>query len=341
MTHELKGREILKVGHFNGVDISSDDLDDIVSNFDKLKDTHKVPLKFGHDANHNDGQPAIGWIERIFKVGETLFADFTHMPRIVLEAIKNKLYRTVSVELLFNVDSDGNKFNHVLDAVALLGADHPAVTSLADLDALLATRTRFTGGHRVAFETIAGTVKKLKHTSEVVMDKKEIQELIDSTTEPLKLANADLVKKLEASVAKNVKFSQEKADNEKNVQEKAVKLARKNVTDVLDAAVKAKSLTPALRETYEKQIGIGDDARVVDINLEEVKSMFSIKGTDGQTGLHKDTDNNDDDPEAKLMVLTRETQVKTGEKDFSVAFSLTCTANPKLHLAYLNSNGEA
>ena len=136
MSHELKGREIFAEGMWNGLNFSSSDLEDIVANFSKLKDDHRVPLKFGHDADHNDGQPAIGWVERIFKEGTKLFADFTHMPRIVFDAIEQQLYRTISIELLFNVDNDGNKFNHVLDAVALLGADHPAVNSLADLDLL-------------------------------------------------------------------------------------------------------------------------------------------------------------------------------------------------------------
>lgn len=365
MPHELKGREILKVGKFNGVDISLNDLEDIVSNFDKLKDSHKVPLKFGHDADHEDGQPAIGWVSRLFQKGEKLFADFSDMPTIVLEAIKNKLYRTVSVELLFNVNSDGKKFNHVLDAVALLGADKPAVSGLADLDALLATRTRFTGGHRVAFSTIAGKRQGnnqpiryriidqdgndvllpenhfvlLNDKEDDELDKKEVQDLIDATTAPLKEANTQLTKDLKAANEKLAKFTQDKADDEKTVLEAKVKLARKTVTDVLDTAVHAKTMTPAIRETYEKQIGLSDDERVLKINVADIKTMFSIKDTDGQQGRHKDTeDNSDESAETKIMALTRKNQADTGEKNFAVAFSLVCAANPKLHVEYLNAN---
>jgi hypothetical protein len=159
---DLKGREIFAVGKWNGMEFDETDLDDIVQNFERLTEIHRVPLKFGHNKEQKitDGQPAIGWVSKVFRQGGKLYADFVDMPRTVFEAIKNKLYRTVSVELLFDVDHDGNRYDHVLDAVALLGADHPAVNTLKDLDALLASRTEFTGGQRMSFETIAGKRKK-------------------------------------------------------------------------------------------------------------------------------------------------------------------------------------
>jgi hypothetical protein len=337
MAHQLKDREIFAVGVWNDMEFSSDDLDDIIANFDKLKDTHKVPLKFGHDADHNDGQPAIGWIDRVFRQGDKLFADFVNMPRTVFEAIKERLYRTVSVELLFNVDSDGNKFNHVLDAVALLGADHPAVNSLADLDLLMAKRTAFTGGHRLVFETIAGSTKMKKDDG---MDAKEVQALIDKANAPIVEANAKLTKENDELKAANAKFTTDKADDEKKANEDAVKLARKTVTDTLDAAVKSKAMTPAFRENYEKQIGVANDEIVLTIDVEAIKGMFSVKEPDGQTGLHKDGTGDEGDPETELMALTRKNQ-QTNGKDFSASFALTCEANPKLHKAYLDSNGDA
>ena len=114
MNHELKGREIFAVGVWNDMEFSGADLDDIVSNFNKLGDTHKVPLKFGHDANHSDGQPAIGWVSRLFKEGNKLFADFSDMPRTVFEAIKNKLYRTVSIEIRYNVIQICSRKLHII-----------------------------------------------------------------------------------------------------------------------------------------------------------------------------------------------------------------------------------
>ncbi len=348
MPHELKDREIFAVGTWNGIDFSLDDLKDIVENFVSLRDTHKVPLKFGHDEDHKDGQPAIGWIERVFIKGNKLFADFADLPTVVFEAIKNKLYRTVSIELLFNVSKDGTRFNHVLDAVALLGADKPAVSGLADLDALLATRTAFSGGHRVAFNTVAGkrVVKKIGDNLFTVidednaLDEKDVQKIVDAAVGPLKEANVKLVADLEAANNTIAKFTTDKANDEKKVLEDKIKLARKSVIDVLDAAVRAKTMTPAVRETYERQIGLDDDERVIEINVEDIKKMFSVEDTDNQQGLHKDKDDDKESAGDKLMALTRKNQSETGKTDFAASFSLVCAANPKLHTEYLNANGE-
>lgn len=344
MPHELKGREIFAVGTFNGFTFDEDDLDDIVANFEALPN-YKVPLKFGHDDDHKDGQPAIGWVSRIFKQGGKLLADFTDMPKVVYDAIKAKLYRAISVEILLNAKIDGQRFDHVLDAVALLGADRPAVGTLADLNALLAKRTGSTGGHRVAFETIAGNNGKVTTTNrftiledESEMDEKEVKQLVNAALEPLTEQNAQLTKDLKAANELNAKFTSEKADDEKTVLADKVKLARKAVTEVLDAAVRSKSMSPATRETYEKQIGLGDDERVLEIKVEDVKTMFSIKNTDGQQGRHGDNQDKSE-AEGQLLLKTRESQATTG-KDFATCFSLVCAANPKLHLEYLNANTE-
>jgi hypothetical protein len=343
---DLKGREIFAVGTWNGMDFTPEDLEDIVANFNLLNDTHKVPLKFGHNKEQKitDGQPAIGWISKLIKQGDKLFADFTDMPKVVFEAIKNKLYRTVSVELLFNVSKEtGERFNHVLDAVALLGADKPAVSGLADLDALLATRTEFVGGHRVAFETIAGTSKKFKSndSKEQDMDEKQIQALIDKATNPLVTQITELTRKNEE---KDQTIAQFKADQEKAKDKEAkdkVAMARQNVTTILDAAVRNKTMLPAFRETYEKQIGLADDERVLNIDVDEIKAMFGVTKIDTSPIARDKGDDDDADPGAKLLSLTHQYQAKHGEKDFSVAFTMMSQANPEVHRAYLDSNGEA
>jgi len=344
MPHELKGKEIFSVGTWNGIEFSEKDLDELISNFNTLKDSFKVPLKFGHDEDHKDGQPAIGWISRVFKEGGKLLADFTDIPKTVFDAINAKLYRTISVEILLNAKINGDRFFNVLDAVALLGADRPAVSNLNSLDALLATRTAITGGHRVAFETIAGKSEfKVKVPKEDLdLDKKEVQELIDAATKPLADNNVKLTKDLKDANDTIAQFTSDKADDEKTAKEEKVKLARKTVTDVLDAAVRSKAMTPANRTVYEAQIGVDDDERVLKIDVEQIKTMFSVKDVDQQTGLHKDqNDNGDsDNPEAELLTLVRKNQADTGEKDFSVSFSAVAAANPKLHKAYLDANGE-
>ena len=340
MTHKVKGREIFATGTHNGMDFTEQDLDDIMTNFAALLPDYRVPLKFGHDADH-DGEPAIGWVERVYREGSKLLADFSDVPTIVFEAIKKKLYRTISIELLFNVDDDGRKFNLILDAVALLGADRPAVGTLADLDKLLASRTKLSGGRRVSFETTAGKTVKISQ-EDTGMDEKQVQALIDKATKPLVDANAKLTVDLEAANKLNATFKADKAEADDKAKKDAITLARDGVTKVLDAAVESKAMTPAMRETYAKQIGVDDDERVVEIELDEVKAMFSVKEDENGNpiGLHKSAEDDPDDPEAEMLALVYKSQADTG-KTFAVAFAAVQKANPKLHRAYLDSNGEA
>ena len=341
---DIIGREIFAVGTWNGESFTEEDLDDIVANFETLKEIHKVPLKFGHNKKQpmTDGQPAIGWVTRVYKQGQKLLADFSDVPNTVANAIKKKAYRTVSIELLLNVKrQSGQFFKNVLDAVALLGADHPAVNSLSDLDALLASRTGFTGGQRVAFETIAGKIETIDYTEkDMPVTKEEIKALVDDAVKPFAAANAELTTKLDEANKKIAQFESEKADAEKQAAKDQIELARKNVKDVLDEAVKNMSLTPAFREVYEEQIGFSDDARVVEIDVDKMRKLFSVKKKGESMSFEREGGNESfDNPEDELFTLTRKNMASSGEKNFQAAFSATCVANPELHLAYLNSNG--
>lgn len=343
---ELKDREIFAVGKWNGLEFDESDLDDIVANFEKLKDVHKPFLKFGHNDEQKitDGQPAIGWVSRVYRNGKKLFADFSDVPNVVYEAIKNKLYRTVSVELLFGVDHKDRRYNHVLDAVALLGADHPAVNTLDDLANLLAARTSFSGGRRVVFETVAGkktSIDPTKEEDDMPISEEAFNKLQASVDKLVEKTEAQ-DKELSTLRRENAELKSEKEDFAKKERESKIKMARDAVNALLDGAVKDKKMTPAVRETYAKQIGVDDDERVQEIDLDQVKLMCgATKGTDasqqGRTG--GDDVSTDESAEDQLYQKTRENMATTGEKDFSVAFSRVCAANPKLHKEYLDSNG--
>ena len=142
MSNRISGAEIFSTGTHNNLSFSEADLDAIASAFETLGSASRVPLKFGHnDAQAmTDGQPALGWVERVWRDGGKLLADFTGMPAVVYSAIKQGLYKHVSVELLQGFSRNGASYPWVLDAVALLGADIPAVRGLKDLQALAMAR---------------------------------------------------------------------------------------------------------------------------------------------------------------------------------------------------------
>lgn len=137
-TFNLKGVEIFAAGTWNGDTYTEKDLDEMVKAFDEVG--FRPPLKLGHNMEQEkkwkDGQPAFGWIDKIYRQGKKLLADFVELPQKIYEALKRGNYKQVSAEIFWNFDRDGKKFPRVLRAVALLGADIPAVSGLDAIEGL-------------------------------------------------------------------------------------------------------------------------------------------------------------------------------------------------------------
>lgn len=134
----IKDVQIFKTGTWNGKTITEDDLDHMVAAFSETKPKGVAPfLKLGHNDEQSivksSGEPAAGWIENVKRVGNALYCDFVDIPRKIFEAIKNKSYRKVSIEMLNNFEIDGKKYPKFLYAVSLLGAELPAVSTLDDI----------------------------------------------------------------------------------------------------------------------------------------------------------------------------------------------------------------
>lgn len=134
---DLKGVEIFAEGVWNGNQINSDVLQNIVKGYEATKDFIKPVLKLGHndsqDLLQKDGLPAAGWVSNLYIKGKKLFADFVDIPEKIFELIKKKAYRKVSVEIFNGYTFDGKDYPNLLGAVALLGADTPAVLTLNDI----------------------------------------------------------------------------------------------------------------------------------------------------------------------------------------------------------------
>lgn len=154
-TQDLRDIEIFAEGTWNGDTYTAGDLDAMIEAFCALGDRLKPYAKLGHDPGQKllqrDGYPAAGWITRLYRSGQKLLADITQVPARLAELIRAGAYKRVSSEIYWDY-ADGEKtWPRVLKAVAFLGADAPAVTSLADIAAL------YTGeGVRVAIYTQEG-----------------------------------------------------------------------------------------------------------------------------------------------------------------------------------------
>lgn len=138
---DLKGIEIFSAGVWNNDPYTIEDLDRIVEAFPVAGVT--PPLKLGHTEaqkffGQSDGAPALGWIERVYRRGAKLLADVSGVPEALKSMIQAKRYSKVSAEIYWNYKTGrAGVLPRVLKAVALLGADLPAVSNLQDLQAAL------------------------------------------------------------------------------------------------------------------------------------------------------------------------------------------------------------
>lgn len=137
---ELKGVEILRAGVIRGREYKATDLQEIAENTNRLikEELHNPPGKLGHDDSQAfaraSGLPATGWVERLRVIGDKLVADFADVPKLVMRAMREKLFRKISSEIYFDFPhpKTGDIMGKVLRAVAFLGADIPEVKGLGD-----------------------------------------------------------------------------------------------------------------------------------------------------------------------------------------------------------------
>ena len=277
----LKGIEVFAVGKWNGMLFQSHDLSAMAQAFDDLKDFHKVPLKMGHNAEQpmTDGKPALGWVTALYVKGDKLVADCEDVPDVVGKAIKNKLYRRVSIELSIDVKYKGKFIPFVVDAVALLGADLPAVNTLADLNAYLSRdAAQFSVGKRAEFSAVAGSLKETK------MEQKDLQEAIDAALKPIKADFAKLQGEHEALTTENTALKQQVETFKANEAKAVIDGKRTRAKAVLEGLTASEVITPAQREAFTKMLGIDDDKKLEALDVEAIATSFGVKESVGANG---------------------------------------------------------
>lgn len=237
-TYNLNGIEIFSAGKWNGDDYTERDLDDMVSAFAAVG--FEPPLKLGHNAQQEaalmqDGAPALGWVGRVYKQGTKLVADFKELPQKLYEAMKRGNYKRVSSEVYWNYTSNGKTFPRVLKAVALLGADIPAVTNL---------------------EAITGLYKEGENSYKVYETKQEDKNMAE--LEELKTKLAALTADKEALEAKNkeldtekTKLAADKAEAETKLSQRDAEVKAEKIKAFLSDQKKAGRVLPAFEKELE------------------------------------------------------------------------------------------
>lgn len=320
--------EVFAVGTWNGYNFTLKDLEAMVDSFDALNGAGylEAPLKFGHNDEQawTDGHPALGWVEKLYikkdeQGRDKLMATFANVPKVVYDSVLTGRYRKVSIELEFDVKHKGTMYSYVLTGVALLGADLPAVNTLADLTAYM-SRDSMVSAKRVEFSAIKGNLEQ-KDTNMAEIDDKELADL---------RAKAAKVDKLEGQVAE---FSQ-------NAVKAKVEAARNAVEAVFTKAVSDMLISPAQKTAFSKALKVDDDDAVLAIDVADVEALIPEKpaasgksfSSDGQQQEHS-TDSVDDRVDTAVQKVINESG---GKMKYSVALERVYAADPelaKLHLA--------
>lgn len=339
--------EIFAVGTWNKTwKFSAQDLNDIAANFEALGDNHHVPLKFGHNEKQSmtDGYPALGWVTKVWTVGDKLMARFENVPTIVKKAFDAKLYRHVSVELDVDVEHRGKKYKYVLSAVALLGADIPAVNTLNDLKHYLDGGERLAASRREVFSTVQGNLTFKPEEGED-MTKEELEQAIKAAVAPLEAKFTATAGELAAANAKIATLEAEKSKEEERAAMQKVKMHRDSLTKKLEDAVKNKQITPAQRETTIKFMRITDDKAVLEVTEAQIDEYISVNGSKvklsteqgrgGGTGGGDDNSEEYEDAGEEIYKRAKKLQGEDAKMSFSAARDRVMEADPELAKKYM------
>ena len=187
-TFNINGVEIFSTGVWNGDKYSRKDLQAMIANFDKTG--FEPPLKLGHNEEQpemKDGEPALGYVDKIYMNGNKLLADFKELPKKVYEAMKRGNYKRVSSEIYWNYKNNGSVLDRVLKAVALLGSEIPAVTNLEAIEGLYSKDT----GTGEVKKHYTGKESELMET-DITKEYQELQSRNKALEEQCQKANAEL-----------------------------------------------------------------------------------------------------------------------------------------------------
>lgn len=265
VTKSIKGVEIFAAGTWNGDLYTVEDLDDMVHAFAETQAKIKPHLKLGHDPDQkilqNDGLPAAGWVGKVYREGTKLLADFIDLPEKVFKALDLKAYRKVSSEIYWDIKIGEKVYKRMLSAVALLGADLPAVHSLDDILALYGLKDY--GAIKAYADSEKSNIVKVYHFGSEDDPEPTAK---PKTKEPEPMPNADEAKKYQDKIAKlEAENAKLKADGEKakeykdkqaaDLQAANEVIAKNELNGQVAALEKDQLVSPAMRPFVRALLG--------------------------------------------------------------------------------------
>lgn len=354
---ELLAREIFATGTHNGDRYTVADLDEMVRAFNDLD--FRPALKAGHI--EEPGMKALGWVSRLWREGEKLLADFSHIPEDVYSLIVDKkAYDRVSAEVFWDFERAGKVFKRALKAVALLGAEIPAVAGLKPLSA--------TFDDKLTAKAYTATLDPHNPGRSTTMDPKELQAQIDAAAkkaadEAAARTRAELEAKFKAEAdEREKKYAQERAAD----QARMAALEAQRTADAIESTVKRctiPALHPHLRvfatlafaqtgdaATKKYALGVGSDKKPVEATAREAfdalvteintkgARLFAVASTgerkEGQDYDAEDRASVDAEVEKRTKALKDKAKAEGKSMTIAAAQDAVFNADPELAKAY-------
>ncbi len=343
--HRIQSVEIFSAGKWNGDEYSVKDLDEMVKAFEENKDHIRPFLKLGHDDNQSllqqDGLPAAGWVENIYRKGDKLMADFFDMPSKVYELIQRKAYRKVSCEIYMNCQIEDRMYKFVVGAIALLGADTPGVMNLDDILAhyrLLeqASKNLYASQHKAA------TIKSYSFKTEEVqtnqgdqtMSKTERELELEAKLAAVEAEKKAAAEKVDALEVENKKFAADAKD-------KAEKLFQAEVDKAVESFSSEKLITPAMKPYIAALLGREKESFSVGEKTlkktELVKELLKLFKAVSEVNLEEGSLDSRGDDNALKGIDKIEAEIEKYMTDHKVAYAVAYKAVARKHEASLKS----
>jgi len=323
-TFNLNGVEIFSTGIWNGDKYGKEDLDNMVSNFDDVG--FEPPVKIGHNEEQpelKDGQPALGYVDKIYTVGSKLLADFKELPKKVYEAIKRGNYKRVSSEIYWNYRADDKSFNRVLKAVALLGAEIPAVTNLDSITGLY--KEVGTGDVKLHYNGKESEIMEEKHENLIPVEEHE------KAIEDLKAEKEEVIK--EFAMHKQELKKQHIASYMKELKDEGKVLpAYSNEVEALLSTATDEKVYKFSQEDKEVELSQFELVQKIFSNLPKVVEFAELSEADNKNYDVVDYDNPGLEVDRRVKLYLE----KDLAKDYATAMELVLKEDKELKEKYEN-----
>jgi hypothetical protein len=345
MPKNIEGVEIFATGKHRGSDvvtITDDDLTAMVNSFNELHSVggFQPVLKLGHDDvqkffGARKGAPNLGFVEKIWKEGSKILANFSNVPDALFDLIKQRRFNSVSIEMFPKTEFNGTQFRNVLTAVALLGAELPAVKGLKDLAATLFTEE--------PDDPFQGEKIELKEQD---MPATYSQEQVDALVDAAVAKATDTVKAEYSDQVATITTERDEAVAAKKTAEDALRLfeddtRKANATAMVDKAIEDGRLLPKSKDAalafalnLSGTVKFGDKETSVTKLFEDFISGLPTKVELGEKGEGSEEKKSFSNASEELHALTLAKQKAEKDMDYPTARQVVLSENEDLKARY-------